>query len=234
MPAPASGTVEFLEGTTLLGTGTVKNGIDTLTTSTLAVGTDPVTAAYSGDPDYNSSTSAVYGQIVTAQAAVSGLHADPDFSRAQTVTPAARLRYTVQVAPTNVTYPGTVTFSATGLPEGATISFSRQRSRLMVVSSRAVKSETSSQKRALTGGSIGSAVLALRCSHLLFASHPRNSSRYFYLLILVLGGVGATAGLTGCGYNGNGFSARLRIRITSPSRPSAEPYSISHVTLDMQ
>ena len=73
VPAPASGTVQFFEGTTLLGTGTVANGIATLTTSTLAVGTHPVTAAYSGDPDYNSSTSAVYGQIVTAQAAVSGL-----------------------------------------------------------------------------------------------------------------------------------------------------------------
>ena len=70
VPAPATGTVQFYDGTTALGTGTIANGIATLTTSTLAVGTHPVTAVYSGDVNYNSATSAIYSQIVTAQAAV--------------------------------------------------------------------------------------------------------------------------------------------------------------------
>ena len=114
----------FYEGTTALGTGTIANGIATLTTSTLAVGTHPVTAVYSGDGDYNTATSTVYSQIVTAQAAVLDFTLTLTSAQSQTVIPGNAAPYTVQVAPTNVTYPGTVTFSATGLPAGATISFS--------------------------------------------------------------------------------------------------------------
>ncbi len=102
VPAPATGTVVFYVGTTALGTGTIANGIATLTTSTLAVGTHPVTAVYSGDGDYNTATSAVYSQVVTAQAAVLDFTLTLISAQSQTVIPGNAAAYTVQVAPTNV------------------------------------------------------------------------------------------------------------------------------------
>ena len=52
-----TGTVQFLDGSTLLGTSLLNGGSAVLTTSTLATGTHTVTAAYSGDVEFNPRTS---------------------------------------------------------------------------------------------------------------------------------------------------------------------------------
>ena len=49
VPSGATGTVQFLDGATVLGSGTISGTTATFTTSTLAVGTHSVTAVYSGD-----------------------------------------------------------------------------------------------------------------------------------------------------------------------------------------
>jgi len=64
VPAGATGTVTFLDGTTTLGTGTVSSGTATFTTSTLVVGTHSITAVYSGDTNFNGASSAVLSQVV--------------------------------------------------------------------------------------------------------------------------------------------------------------------------
>ena len=53
----ATGTVTFMEGSTILGTGTIKDGVATLTVSNLAVGSHSITVVYGGDADYQTSTS---------------------------------------------------------------------------------------------------------------------------------------------------------------------------------
>jgi predicted secreted protein len=63
-PSTATGTVQFLDGTTVLGTVTVSGGSATFATSSLAQGTHSITAAYSGDASDTSSTSAVLSQAV--------------------------------------------------------------------------------------------------------------------------------------------------------------------------
>jgi hypothetical protein len=207
VPAPATGSVVFSDGITALGTGTVANGIATLTTSSLAVGTHPVTAVYSGDVDYNSATSTVYSQIVTAQAAALDFTLTLTSAGSQTVIPGNAASYTVQVAPTNVNYPGTVAYSATGLPTGATISFSPATVAANGgVTPSNVTVQTASQKAALNRDSIGSFALALLMLPFATSRRIRRSSRrYLYLLIVLLSGIAATTSLTGCGYNGNGF-----------------------------
>lgn len=55
-PAP-TGTVKFLDGTTVLGTGNINSGVATFTTSTLTPGAHAITAAYNGDTDNATSTS---------------------------------------------------------------------------------------------------------------------------------------------------------------------------------
>jgi hypothetical protein len=95
-----TGTVQFLNGTTSLGTATLQsNGTASTTSSALSVGTNSITAVYQGDNNYNSSTSlpfiqtvlpattttvaaspspAVVGQPVTLTAGVSSTAGTPD------------------------------------------------------------------------------------------------------------------------------------------------------------
>ena len=66
-PADATGTVTFLNGPTVLGQVPVGDaGTATLTSSALPVGTNSITARYSGNADYAASTSAVVVHTVTA------------------------------------------------------------------------------------------------------------------------------------------------------------------------
>ena len=53
-----TGTVQFLDGTVVLGTQTLQNGVATFTTASLLPGTHMLTAAYQGDTTYASSTGA--------------------------------------------------------------------------------------------------------------------------------------------------------------------------------
>ncbi len=63
-PSTATGTVQFLDGTTVLGTGTLGGGTASFGTSTLTQGTHSITAVYSGDAANTGSTSAVLSQSV--------------------------------------------------------------------------------------------------------------------------------------------------------------------------
>jgi hypothetical protein len=60
------GTVTFFDGSTVLGTSTVSGGTATLSTSTLPPGKHSLTAVYSGDTNFVTSTSAPLAQVVTA------------------------------------------------------------------------------------------------------------------------------------------------------------------------
>lgn len=62
--ASPTGTVQFRDGVTVLGTVALAGTTATLTTSALAVGTHPITAVYSGDVDDLTSTSPVVNQVV--------------------------------------------------------------------------------------------------------------------------------------------------------------------------
>ena len=63
--AGATGTITFLDGTTILGSGAINAaGVATFTTSTLTIGSHPITASYGGDSGYSAATSAVLTQVV--------------------------------------------------------------------------------------------------------------------------------------------------------------------------
>jgi len=62
-----TGTVDFKEGITTLGSGTLNAScIATFTTSSLSVGTHNITAVYNGDANNNGSTSTPYAQVVNS------------------------------------------------------------------------------------------------------------------------------------------------------------------------
>jgi hypothetical protein len=56
-PASPTGTVEFFDGSTLLGSGTVSSDTASLATTALPLGTSTITATYEGDTNYIASTS---------------------------------------------------------------------------------------------------------------------------------------------------------------------------------
>jgi autotransporter-associated beta strand protein len=109
-----SGTVSFYDGTTLLGSGIINNGIASFTTSgPLPVGTHPITATYNGNTNYAPSTSPPISQIVlntTSTTVTVGANQNPAVA-GQTV------QFTAHVVATSGTAPapfGSVTFFDNG------------------------------------------------------------------------------------------------------------------------
>ena len=70
VPASATGSVTFKDGTTTLGSAAITSGSATLTTSTLAVGTHSITAVYGGSSGVSGGTSAVFSQVINSSAKV--------------------------------------------------------------------------------------------------------------------------------------------------------------------
>ncbi|HEY1994203.1 MAG TPA: FG-GAP-like repeat-containing protein [Edaphobacter sp.] len=117
-PTP-TGTVTFLEGTTVLGTGALANGAASVDNSELTVGTHTITFQYSGDANFQPNTASSTITVGTAPA--------PDFSISSSpaslsVTPGQTVKAQLTVA-ANAGLSGSVTFACSGLPAESTCSF---------------------------------------------------------------------------------------------------------------
>ena len=117
--APATGsptgTVTFLDGTTVLGSGTVSSGAASFSTSALAVGSHSITAAYSGDSSFQGVTSTAVTQNVLNGAAVALIPSVNSVVIGQPVTFTATVTATM---PATGTPTGTVTFTNGGVTMG--------------------------------------------------------------------------------------------------------------------
>jgi hypothetical protein len=113
-----TGTVNFQDGATVLGSGTLSAGICTFTTSSLAAGSHAITAVYSGDANDTASSSSALTQLVVDFAVNAGSGGS---GAAQTVIPGGSATYTISLAPTTGTaLPTAAILTVTGLPIGAT------------------------------------------------------------------------------------------------------------------
>ncbi len=118
-----TGTVNFMNGSTQLGTGTLdSSGAATYTTSSLSTGSYPITAVYSGDTNYSGSTSSAVTLVVNAQP-VAAATTTTLATSAATANAGQNVTFTATVAGPSgsTTAPtGTVTFmdSATTLGTG--------------------------------------------------------------------------------------------------------------------
>ena len=63
-----TGTVTFMNGTTILGTATLEGGRANVAVETLPIGSDAITVVYGGDANFKTSTSAVLKQVVNRSA----------------------------------------------------------------------------------------------------------------------------------------------------------------------
>jgi hypothetical protein len=109
-----TGTVTFFYNGTQIGTGTVTNGVATTTTATLPVGSDPVTATYSGDGNYATVNSGPVTQVVNTAAGVATLTVNPN-----PATFGSPVTLTETIAPINGACPtGPATFLSNGTSIG--------------------------------------------------------------------------------------------------------------------
>jgi hypothetical protein len=105
-PGNPGGTVTFYDGATVLGTGTVAGNVVSFTTSSLSTGSHSITAVYSGDLNFNGSTSGALNEAVqngTATTLASSLN--PSTFGQQVI-------FTATVSSAGGTPQGTVTFTA--------------------------------------------------------------------------------------------------------------------------
>ena len=115
-PATATGTVTFKNGGAVLGTSSVVSGVARLTTSTLSIGVHSITATYSGNGTFLTSTSAVVPHTVNKGSTRTTLTASNNTSVfSQSVTFTATV---AAVAPATGTPTGNVTFKDRGATLG--------------------------------------------------------------------------------------------------------------------
>ena len=106
----SSGSVSFLDGSTVLGTvALAANGNASLSTSTLALGTHTLTATYAGDTDHTSSSSIAVSELVVRSSAITFTSNDNPSASGQSVTFTTQISGSGEVVPT-----GTATFRDNG------------------------------------------------------------------------------------------------------------------------
>jgi hypothetical protein len=116
-----TGTVSFLDNGTLLGTAPLAAGSATYTTSTLtAATTHNITATYSGDVDFLTSTSTA----ATVTVGALDFTMSVEGASTQSVAAGSTATYQLAVKPLYGNYAAMVSFAVTGLPTGATATFS--------------------------------------------------------------------------------------------------------------
>ena len=120
-PAPTgtpAGTVSFYNGSTLLGTGDVNSsGVATFTSTSLSAGALSITAVYSGNAAAAASTSSETGLEVATTLGVTAP------STPFTVKAGGAVDIDITVPPLGGAFDSVVIMSASGLPAGATATF---------------------------------------------------------------------------------------------------------------
>ena len=205
-PQGPTGTVSFFNAGVLLGTAPVNAaGTAVYTTSALLDGMQTVTASYSGDPSYLTSTSA------SVTVTISDLQIARKGTNNTTILPGTTVVYTMQVTPEVMsTFLYDVTFIATGLPSGANATFSPVI--LAAGSSAAVVTMTvTTAKIALNEPPPGPfSRLPLALGILLpLCGVVRMRRRMLGVMLLAVFGLAAVAGLNGC--SGAGLFAARKV-----------------------
>ena len=211
-----TGSVNFLDGSTLIGTATVVNGVASFTTTALGVGAHTISAAYGGDLNFAPSTSGTVTEtVITIVITQIGVNS-------QTVSSNGTALYTLLIAPSSgTTFPSTLTLSISGLPPGAAAavapsSWVRSNSpsnTWTLPANTAIGSNTAvyilmsrlSSSMAPGGSTLASrlAPLALGMVLLPFAGRMRRVAkpgrRVIASVLLVIASIAAIAGVSGCG-----------------------------------
>jgi hypothetical protein len=214
---PPTGTVTFYDGGTQIGTGTVTNGVATLTTTALSNQIHSITAVYSGDTSYGpASSGALSEKVVDFTVAPAG-------SGSVTVAAAGVASYPLVITPVGgSTLPGTMTLSVVGLSLDSTATFSPATvtagsgtTTVTLLVQLPGKAALAQPARPFGGGSLP---LALSLILLPFAGRLRKAARQWKrFAVLALLGAALAVGLNGCGSNAKLNSQGYSLTVTAAS-----------------
>jgi hypothetical protein len=184
-----TGTFNFYDGTTLLGTQPVAGGAASFSTASLSIGNHSLTAAYTGASNFATSTSAAVSEIVTA----------PNFSIS--ISPSSQSIYTGESAIYTVAFTQAsgldlaVTLSCSQLPANTTCTFSQDE--LSQSGTTTLTVQTTAPKAASSASVLrAGAGAALACLFLFIVPRRRRKVPLLFLVVaaLVVSGIA----LSGC------------------------------------
>jgi hypothetical protein len=189
--------------------GTAANDTASCTAALTAGTTYSLTAAYSGDSNFSASSTA---NAVTITPPLLDFTIAASGSTTQTVTSGSAASYSFTIAPDLGAYAGTVTFVVSGLPVGATATFSPSsisatggsQTVAMTVQTAATARQSGPPH---TGPKVEPIIWAMLLMSLAGArAMRRHGLKMMLAALLLLSSIAATATLTGCGSPGNGSS----------------------------
>jgi hypothetical protein len=203
-----TGSVTFWDNGTALQTVPLASGRASYTTTLSPASAHSLTASYSGDTNFLPSASPATSAVVSVGQLTFSLNGSG--SAALTVAPGSVASYSFMLSPNFGLYPGPVSFSVTGLPPGATATFSpatlaanggTQAVTLSIQTSAALARNDNrtpwSHDRA--------PLLALLVLPLVFGRRVWSKLNGPLLaVVLLLGGLAGVAGVTGCGTGTSG------------------------------
>lgn len=241
-----TGTVNFYDNGALLNSSPValSGSVATLSTAALTAGaTNNLTATYSGDVNFvgSSSTSSSSTSISSAALNFTITLAGPSNL---TLEPGQSASFQVQVAPDYGLYAGTVNFTVSGLPTGATATFSPasiasnsgpQTVTVTITAPAATALLHRNQEPRSSRGKI--MPLALAFLLLFGAGSLRRRGRALrgMLCVMVLLGAGAAATmLSGCGSSGGFFAQAPQSYAVTITATSGSLQQSTTITLNLQ
>jgi len=237
----ATGSVTFSNGSSSLGSASLSNNMATLTATALPVGTDSITAVYSGDSNFTGSTSGALSQVVNA---APGFGAPSGFTPSSiSIQPGATTgnTTTINIVGTNG-FSGTVNLSCAITPVAAndpptcslsppsvTLSGTTVQTSTLTVSTTAA---TSSAVLRPSWRPVGGTALAV----LLMLFLPRRRRSWFAMLVLLA--IAVSIGVAGCGgsnkSSGNSGTTSGSYTITVTGTSGSTTATVATVTLTIQ
>jgi sugar lactone lactonase YvrE len=240
-----TGTVSFYDGTTLLTTAPITQGSATYTYTGLA-GAHSITAVYSGDPNFTTSTSTAVAETVGS---ITDFTLTSTGAAIQSVTLGKSVTYSFALQSQNGTFTSPITLTASGLPAGATAVFTPATiapGAGSATASLTIQTAAPNAANTLLSSPVRAPLLSLSAALFLlpllrnkrlrarFGRMPRTLFSAFFLLIAGAG----TLGLTGCGSGAHDPNSTKTYTITvTASAAGAANTTLQHmatVTLNVQ
>jgi hypothetical protein len=203
-PTP-TGSVTLTSGSYTSAATTLVSGsaIITVPAGSLATSTDTLTATYTPDPVSSTSYNGATGtSTITVTAAVAPSFTISSATAPQTVQPGGSATYSITVTPQNGSFSNAITLATSGLPTGATATFTPSSS-VTPGSTAATTTLTVQTASTTTAANRKSspwplAVPALAVIGVLFLPGKKRR-RWITLAVLAIASLGAFSALTACG-----------------------------------
>jgi hypothetical protein len=208
-----TGTVTFYDNGTSLGQVQVSGGAASLTLSSLPVGTDAITASYSGDANFNAAKASTAVDVtVSALAPAFTLGAPTPGSLSVNQGQSGTATFTIAA---NATFSGTVSLTCAGAPSETSCSISPASVALTPGQSATVSAivattvpnnyNEAANRPADWTKTVGG--ISLAGLFLFFLPGARRTRRGIWTMVLIVGlGLTLVGGLTGCGNGGYKFT----------------------------